>query len=109
MNNLQGEYVHGTYLGTRIVRGKPDANGQTKETLYCGVSYTKPGAYGDEHIVKELCISKGLTDKGIPAKLHSYEGKQIALPFFEMAWSNGKGKTLFLANNVEQMFAVKAA
>lgn len=112
MQNLQGEYLHGTYLGTRIAHGKPDSNGQSKQTVYCGVSYIKQGAYGDEMVTKELCVSKGLIEKGIPAKLHAFEGKQVALPFFEMAWSNGNGKTLFLANNVTDLFAaqpVKAA
>ena len=111
MNQSTGFFIRGEYMGTRIAHGKPDANGQSKETLYCGVKHFSEGRYGQEEHITELCISKGLIEKGIPAKLHAFTGKMVELPFFEMAWTNGNGKTVFLANDIERQLTqqVKAA
>ncbi|KRS22349.1 hypothetical protein AAY72_03815 [Alishewanella sp. WH16-1] len=113
MEKLTGFLIRGVYMGTHIVHGKPDQNGQSRETLYCGVKFFTNGRYGPEQHIAELCISKGLIEKGIPAQLHKYQGQTIELPFFEMAWSSGKGKTLFLANDVTALLGtvqpVKAA
>ena len=111
MNQPTGFFLRGLYMGTRVATSKPDQNGQTKDTLYCGVKHFSEGQYGPEEHITELCISKALTEKGIPAKLHSFEGKTVELPFFEMKWSNGNGKTLFLANDIIQQLGqqVKAA
>lgn len=111
MNQLTGFLIRGVYMGTHIAQGKPDQNGQVKETLYCGLKFFTKGRYGDEQHIVELCISKALIEKGIPAQLHKFQGQTIELPFFEMAWSSGKGKTLFLANDVINMLSapVKAA
>lgn len=104
MDKLTGFLIRGVYMGTHIVHGKPDANGQSKETLYCGVKYFTKGRYGDEQHIAELCISKNLIEKGVAAQLHRFTGQTIELPFFEMKWSNGNGKTLFLANDVLSLF-----
>lgn len=111
MKQMTGFFIRGEYLGTRLVHGKPDQNGQTKETLYCGVKHFSEGKYGVEEHVTELCISKGLIQKGIPSKLHQFAGKVIELPYFDMPWSNGNGRTTFLANTVTELFdaSVKAA
>ena len=110
-NKPTGYLLAGVYMGTRIAEGKPDANGQTKQTLYLGLKHFSDGKYGSEQHITELCISKGLIEKGIPAKLHQYTGKTIELPYFEMSWTNGNGKTLFLANEIENLLKepVKAA
>jgi hypothetical protein len=109
-NKPTGFLIAGIYMGTKIATSKPDQNGQTKETLYLGIKHFTEGNYGPEEHITELCISKGLTEKGVAAKLHQYTGKCIELPYFEMKWSNGNGKTLFLANDIlNQLNAVKAA
>ena len=107
-NKPQGDFTSGVYMGTRIAHGKPDQNGQVKETLYCGLKTVTEGRYGPEETIIELCVSKGLIEKGIPAKLHQFQGKCIELPFFEMAWTNGNGKTRFLANSIEQLLTQQA-
>ncbi len=110
MEQPTGFFIRGIYMGTHIAQSKPDQNGQIKETLYCGVKHFSEGKYGAESHITELCISKGLTEKGIAAKLHAFTGKTVELPFFEMKWSNGNGKTFFLANDiVNQLQPVKAA
>ncbi|WP_445766609.1 DNA-binding protein [Rheinheimera sp.] len=100
MEQPTGFFIRGEYMGTRIAQSKPDNSGQTKDTLYCGVKHFSEGKYGPEEHITELCISKGLTEKGVAASLHKFTGKMVELPFFEMKWSNGNGKTLFLANDV---------
>lgn len=107
-NKPQGDFTSGVYMGTRIAYGKPDQNGQVKETLYLGLKTVSEGRYGPEESITELCVTKSLIEKGIPAKLHQYTGKCIELPFYEMAWSNGNGKTRFLANSIEQLLSAQA-
>jgi hypothetical protein len=110
---FNGLTVTGTYMGTRVNHGKPDQNGQTKETLYCGIAFHSEGRYGElVETVMDVMISKNLIQKGIPAKLAAFNGKQVTLPVFVTPWSNGKGTTTFLGNDVEQLFnpqQVKAA
>ena len=109
-NKPTGFLIAGVYMGTHIATSKPDANGQTKDTLYCGIKHFSQGKYGPESHITELCISKGLTEKGVAAQLHKFTGKTVELPYFEMKWSNGNGKTLFLANDIiELLQPVKAA
>lgn len=109
---FDGLTLTGTYMGTRVSRGKPDANGQSKETLYCGIGFFTTGAYGQKETIIEAIISKGLIEKGLPVKLASLEGKKITLPVFCTPWTNGKGMNTFVSNEAVQLFEqqpVKAA
>ena len=103
MKKLQGDLIRGTYRGTRVNRSRPDMNGEVKETLYCGVSYIKQGRYGPEEVTKEMIISKALITEGVPTKLQALEGKEVEFPVFYTPWSNGKGMSCFLANNVKDV------
>lgn len=109
---FDGLTLTGTYMGTRVQNSKPDANGQTKQTLYCGIGFFTNGAYGQKETIIEAIISKGLIDKGLPVKLAALEGKQVTLPVFCTPWTNGKGMNTFVANDAMQLFEqqqVKAA
>lgn len=108
MEKMTGFLIRGVYMGTHIARGKPDQNGQVKETLYCGLKYFTKGRYGDEQHIAELCVSKNLIEQGVPAQLHRFTGQTIELPFFEMKWTNGNGKTLYLANDVLNLISSPA-
>lgn len=109
---FNGLLLSGTYMGTRIARGKPDQNGQSKETLYCGIGFFTQGRYGQQETVIEAIISKALIDQGLPAKLAAFEGKHVTLPVFCSPWTNGKGMNTIVSNDAVEMFtqqAVKAA
>lgn len=100
-----GLTANGTYLGTRLQRGKPNQQGQTRETLFCGISVERQGNYGTESEVIELVISDNLMKQGIPAKLAQFENQQISLPFWERVWTGQRsaGVTRYLANEVSEM------
>lgn len=106
---FDGLTLTGTYMGTRVSRGKPDQNGQVKETLYCGIGFFTSGAYGQKETIIEAIISKGLIEKGLPVKLAAFEGKQITIPVFCTPWTNGKGMNTFIANDALQLFEQQPA
>lgn len=101
-----GLTVNGVYKGTRLQQGKPDQNGQVRQTLFCGVSIERQGNYGTEEEIIELVISDTLVKQGIPAKLASLENTEISLPFWERVWTGQKssGVTRYLANDVTKLF-----
>jgi len=100
-----GLTVNGVYRGTRLQHGKPDQNGQTRQTLYCGISVERKGNYGTEEEIIELVISDAMVKQGIPAKLALLENQEVSLPFWERVWTGTKsaGVTRYLANEVTQV------
>lgn len=103
---FQGLTANGVYKGVRIQKSKPDQNGITKETLYCGISTERQGAYGTEETIIELVISEQLIKQGIPTKLAALEGQQISLPFWERLWQGraAPGLTRYLSQEVKDIF-----
>ena len=61
-NKPTGPFWAGVYMGTRIAEGKPDQNGQVKQTLYIGLKHFSEGRYGPEEHITELCVSKGVLE-----------------------------------------------
>jgi hypothetical protein len=96
---FQGLTVNGKLLGTRVQKGRPDANGQTRNTLYCGIEVEKTNSYGaSESVIFDIVI--------IPAKLALMNETQVSLPIWNRVWQGTKsaGVTMYLANEVEALF-----
>ena len=100
-----GLTVNGVYKGTRVQSGKPNQQGQIRQTVYCGISIERQGNYGTEEEVIELVISETLVKQGIPAKLAQFENQEISLPLWERVWTGERSSdvTRYLANEVTQI------
>lgn len=104
---FQGLTVNGKLLGTRVQKSRPDANGQTRNTLYCGIEVEKTNSYGaSESVIFDIVISENLIKAGIPAKLALMNDTQVSLPIWNRVWQGAKsaGVTMYLANEVEALF-----
>ncbi len=104
---FQGLTLTGTYLGTRIALGKPDQNGQTRQTLYAGLEVATVGQYGETKTeVMECVISDSLIKQGIAASLAAFEGKPLTLPVWGRVWQGQKssGVTYYLGNDITKLF-----
>lgn len=103
---FQGLTLTGTYLGTRIAHGKPDQNGQTRQTLFAGLEVATTGQYGETKTeVHECVISDSLIKQGIAAHLAKFEGQLLTLPVWGRVWQGAKssGVTYYLGNDVTKL------
>ncbi len=104
---FQGLTLTGIYLGTRVVHGKPDENGHTRQTLFAGVEVQTTGPYGESKTeVLECVISQGLIKQGVAASLAKFEGQLLTLPVWGQIWQGKKssGLTYYLGNDVTKLF-----
>lgn len=104
---FQGLTLTGTYLGTRIAHGKPDQNGQTRQTLFAGLEVATVGQYGETKTeVLECVISDSLIKQGIAAHLAKFEGQLLTLPVWGRVWQGAKssGVTYYLGNDITKLF-----
>jgi len=107
MIEFLGLTINGTYLGTRIAQGKPDQNGQSRQTLYAGLEILTVGQYGETKTeVMECVISDALIKQGVAASLAKFEGQKICLPVWGRVWQGAKssGVTYYLGNDVSKLF-----
>jgi hypothetical protein len=103
---FHGLTVNGVYKGTRVQRSKPDANGQSKDTIFAGVAIEAKNAYGTTEQIIEIVISSALVTQGLPAKLHALTDQLVSFPVWQSVWTGTKrsGVTLYMSNEVTDIF-----
>lgn len=107
---FQGLTITGKYLGTRLNQGKPDQNGQARQTLFAGIEVITTGQYGEtKSEVIEAVISDNLIKSGVATNLAKFQDQQITLPVWSRVWQGQKtsGVTLYIGNQVTALFNPK--
>ncbi|WP_143247515.1 DNA-binding protein [Agaribacterium haliotis] len=87
--------VKGVKSDTRVNR----STGEEKTTWKVGFEEPKPNGYDGEMIIRDVQITRSQLNEGLGAKYEKLIGQEVQAPVFCSPWSNGKGMTIFFADD----------